>query len=726
MGVVNLLVLLVASVAAHEKEKQKNPVERVVQLIEGLKAKIIADGTSEQQVYDKYACWCEKTTARKAAAIENAKQLIDELSKSILELKGRLGSYVPEIQKLEKDIGETKQAIEEAEAQRKKEAEEYLKKKAALELGLANLKKAIKVLAEATVDATPNLLKPDENRPDAQAETKLLTVMAGVRSALVKYNSLSEKNVDKSDVGTLKTFLASPNPSLMETHANPALGTYNSQSGQIQGILAQMKDDFEAELKSSAEEESAAAEAHASLMETKREDLALLEKTLTKTKVAQGNDEKQLAEDSQEREETQAQLKADEAFFEETKSSCKAKADQWAGRARSRTEELAAIDQALAVLTSEESKAIFKASHETMFLQIAHQTAKPAREQAFNILKSVSVKTSSLRLAAIASTVATGWHFDAVIADIDKMITALREEEKADIEHKDWCEAQQSAANSKNENLEYDKEQLGQKKERAENKKAELVEEVEATEAEMADIKKAMEDALATRVAENEAFKKALKDDADAVMLIGKAIEALDGFYNKALIQQPEYKANEDTAPETFSGDYEGRKSEGGGVIAILSMIKEDIENEMKHARKDEAEDMAAYEKLRAESQASLTALEEKKVSLNQDIAGKMRDIAGVEAVLEDKENSKTATDDLLKSLKPNCDWIARTFDMRMEKRKAEMEGLTNAKGVLAGAAPDAAMVTTQRRAGHGSVDDQLKALDASERKFEKSFLQRA
>ena len=41
-----------------------------------------------------------------------------------------------------------------------------------------------------------------------------------------------------------------------------------------------------------------------------------------------------------------------------------------------------------------------------------------------------------------------------VIADIDKMITALREEEKADIEHKDWCEAQQSAANSKNENLE--------------------------------------------------------------------------------------------------------------------------------------------------------------------------------------------------------------------------------------------------------------------------------
>merc|ERR1719359_2037814 len=621
---------------------------------------------------------------------------------------------VPEIAKLGKDIAETKEAINAAEEMRKKENEEYLKKKSDLELGLANLEKAIKVLAEATVDATPNLLKPDANR-DAQAETKLLTVMAGVRSALVKYNSLSEKNVDKSDVGTLKTFLSSPNPSLMETRANPALGTYTSQSGQIQGILAQMKDDFEAELKSSAEEEAASAEAHASLMETKREDLALLEKSLTKTKVSQGNDEKQLAEDSQEREETQAQLKADEAFFEETKASCKAKADQWAGRARSRTEELAAIDQAIGVLTSEEAKATFKASHETMFLQVAHKTAKPAREKAFNILKSASVKTDSLRLAAIASSVATGWHFDAVIADIDKMITALREEEKADIEHKDWCESQQSAANAKNENLEYDKEQLGQKKERAENKKAELEAEVEATEAEMADIEKAMQDALDTRVKEHEAFQKALKDDADAVMLIGKAIEALDGFYNKALIQQPEYKANEDTAPETFSGDYEGRKSEGGGVIAILSMIKEDIENEMKTTRADEAEDLAAYEKLRGDSQKSLEALEAKKVTLGQDIAGKMGEIADIDAVLGDKSDSKKATDDLLESLKPNCDWISRTFDTRMEQRKAEMKGLQDAKAVLAGAAPEAGFVSTSKILGHTSVDDALRELDATE-----------
>ena len=55
---------------------------------------------------------------------------------------------VAEIAKLDKDVAETKQAIEEAEEQRKKENADYLKKKQALELGLANLKKAIKVAPE--------------------------------------------------------------------------------------------------------------------------------------------------------------------------------------------------------------------------------------------------------------------------------------------------------------------------------------------------------------------------------------------------------------------------------------------------------------------------------------------------------------------------------------------------------------------------------------------------
>merc|ERR1719311_1282111 len=147
-----------------------------------------------------------------------------------------------------------------------------------------------------------------------------------------------------------------------------------------------------------------------------------------------------------------------------------------------------------------------------------------------------------------------------------------------------------------------------------------------------------LREALATRNTENKAFKQALKDDAAAVELISQAIEVLSGYYN--FIQwtkQPEYKENPDTPPETFEGDYEGRKSEGTGIIAILSMIKEDIEKEMKVASKEEAEALKDYEDLRADSQATVDALDAKIVSLGQDIAAKMKEIADLEAVKQNK-----------------------------------------------------------------------------------------
>merc|ERR1719482_1340285 len=242
----------------------------------------------------------------------------------------------------------------------------------------------------------------------------------------------------------------------------------------------------------------------------------------------------------------------------------------------------------------------------------------------------------------------------------------------------------------------------------------------------MEDLQKAMDEALENRNKEHEAFKQAMKDDADAVMLIGKAIEALNDFYApKMLVQQPEYTENPDTAPEAEFSDNKSRGSMGGGVIAILSMIKEDIEKEMKTTRKDEAEDLAAYKQLYKDSSASMKALEEKKVSLGQDIAGKVKEIAELDAVYADKEASKKATDDLLESLKPNCDWIARTFDTRMEQRKAEMKGLANAKAVLAGAAPEAGFVTTKVMGGQRTAEEALRELDVTENNIGASFLQR-
>merc|ERR1719421_153593 len=95
------------------------------------------------------------------------------------------------------------------------------------------------------------------------------------------------------------------------------------------------------------------------LSATKSAELATLQATLANKKKTLGEDTKTMTDSSVERDETQAQLADDEKFFEETKSACKAKADEWAERSRLRTEELAGVNKAIEILTSDEAAATF-------------------------------------------------------------------------------------------------------------------------------------------------------------------------------------------------------------------------------------------------------------------------------------------------------------------------------------------------------------------------------
>jgi len=744
MFVVALSLFALSSGFNVQDTAEQNPVARVVELIRSLKGKIEADGKAEQKVYDKFACWCEQTTARKAKAIEDAKTRIEELSKNIIELKGRLGSYTAEIAQLQKDIAETKDSMAKAEEMRKKEHEDYLKTKAALELATANLKRAIEVLGKLPQQSRKGFVNakdgPMGEGGDDKAsllataglvETDVLTIAAGVRSAMHLY--AKSNDVSGDEFGAVKHFITHPGSLLSTKVGSPHKGTYNTQSTMIQGILKEMKESMERDLDSATTEEGEKKDAFDELHDTKTKSLNLLQATLMKTNTDNGGDTKQLAEDEQEREETQAQLKTDEEFFETTKDSCKAKADEWAERSRLRTEELAGISKAIDILTSADAVATF-ASADTTFVQVSMSTSSDSKTRAYKILKASAKKTGSLHLAFLAAKLSTTGHFDAVIGDIDNMIQALRDEETSDVKHRDWCQTERHNADSKNEALEYDMQELQSKVGRLETKKSQLNADIATTEDEMSDLEDAMKDALDTRNTENSAFKQALEDDTNAIELIAQAMQSLSKFYTNnglALVEkkkhqkkQPEYSENEDTAPETFSGGYGGRSSENTGIVAILGMIKEDLEKEVAKAKEDEAAALAAYQKLNDESMATMAALEKKKTTLQSDVADTQKEITDTNAVHSDTSDTKDATDGYLDELRTSCDWIDRTFQTRRDQRKDEIAGLQNAKSVLSGAAVPG-LITKKSVSKHESVQQELDELSNVEAHFEHSFLQR-
>lgn len=274
------------------------------------------------------------------------------------------------------------------------------------------------------------------------------------------------------------------------------------------------------------------------------------------------------------------------------------------------------------------------------------------------------------------------------------MVAELRKEGQDDVDHRDRCQRSLNGNSNENEDLATRIEKLKTEIARLNGVKDQLRTDITTAESDIEQTEADMGEALALRNEELEAHKKATKADREAVQLLTKAIEALSKFYtaNKiALLQQnPSYSENPDAAPETSwsGGNYGGRKSENTGIVAILGMIKEDVEKEMTTAAKEEAEAKADYIQERNVMQDSLDALKEKKANLESQEAETASNIAEREAEKASTEGNKGAAEDEKAALEKSCAWVETHFDSRAAKRKSEIAGLQEAKSYLMGAEP--------------------------------------
>merc|ERR1711988_1434798 len=499
---------------------------------------------------------------------------------------------------------------------REKETADYNQERSDLEQAIGALERAIGILTRA-----------GEKPASALQQAEILSVAAGVRGALrfaPSEVSADDRKMVEKFVHDPMQFYGHPKNSLAQVK-NP-FGDYAPASGAIQGMLKGMYDAMTSDLESKNADQAIKQKQFEELTATKDAELATLKATLEKKKETLGSDTKTMTDSEVERDETQAQLKADEKFFEETKSACKAKADDWAERSRLRTEELAGINKAIEILTSDEAQATFGRAT-SMLLQSSqtHKASNPAKAKAYQTLKTVAKKHHSLRMAAMAAMVqtATEGHFDVVIGSVDKMIAELREEEQDDIDLRDYCQDEENKVENEIEDLQHKMTNIQGLIDRLNAKKKEIQADIKQTESDIAATEDAMAEALSTRNSENEDFKAALKDDADAVALLASAIDAMTSFYknNKLPLgllakkgeEDPEYAVDPDKAPETFSEPYGGRSSEGGGIVSILGYIKEDLENEIGTSKKAEAAAQKEFEEQRAAATQVLNDLNTKK-----------------------------------------------------------------------------------------------------------------
>ena len=221
-------------------------------------------------------------------------------------------------------------------------------------------------------------------------------------------------------------------------------------------------------------------------------------------------------------------------------------------------------------------------------------------------------------------------------------------------------------------------------------KKAKLQEDKATTLQNKADLQQAMADALADRTAQNGAFSTAKEDDLTAIGLLEDAIAAMSeyGTNNLALLQkQPEFEVSEDQAPDATFSDAGSHKDASTGIVSLLTNIKEELEKEVALGTSSEASGQRAYQELRANADKQIEEYDAQVVSLDASIAKTNDQILADNGTKTDKEGEHTTTVEYLGDIAPNCNWIKGAFEKRAAARKAESEGLTQAKSILAGAA---------------------------------------
>merc|ERR1719433_1424543 len=212
------------------------------------------------------------------------------------------------------------------------------------------------------------------------------------------------------------------------------------------------------------------------------------------------------------------------------------------------------------------------------------------------------------------------------------MIEVLRKESMSDIQHRDRCQGAENANSNDMEDLNHEIEKSDKAITRMEDKEKTLENEIKALDVQIEETEDEMQKQLDLRDDEVAQFRQALKDDAEGVQILTETIAALTKFYKRNKIPlelrqkgkgEPEYTNDPDKAPETIweGKNYGGRKDETTGIVAILGMLREDLEHEMTIGREEDAENQADYEKGRAAAQEMVDAATAKKISKETELA---------------------------------------------------------------------------------------------------------
>lgn len=701
---VALLVLLsngTPALASGTVYKGDRTMTKVVKMLQEMMKKSQEDGEKDRKLYADFKCYCDDNEAEKKASIEEYKKEIQMLENQIDKIQASSGELSSECAQLSADIAENEQARKDAEQIREKEAKDFTAEEEDMVTGLDAMDDAIKTLAAVGADQTASTGADHER---FMGKKFLLKLHSSVKRALAAVSVL----LSAKEKRTVDSFLQAP-----------FTGTYTSQSGEIVGILKNMRDTFKENLASIRAAEKAAIEAHEKFMKIKKDEHATMSASYEEKQGKLGDNDSELAGEREKLKEAQESLANDEEFLAKLLKMCAEKAEQFSKRNLLRANEEAAISQAISILNSDAAFEAFgkvsatKSGATGLFLQIGkHNNQASLRNKVIDLLSNLAEKQRSLKIARILVLLQAENPFDTVLKEIKKMIAIIDEEQKADEEQKKWCETERDEYHTNKEKAESSildlQDTIAELDDSINNEETGFKALIKADEESLKANHANQVDGTSQRAEENKAYQTNIKNIVAAEDLLKKAIDVLNKYYaqfNKEFLQDKEDPAPPDTWDDE-EGGYDGQRDAGSDVIKTLEFIAEETQKEETEAHSDEEEAQHEFEDEMAKLKEEQTKLEENIAALKVDLAEAEKSLGENKVELVKTEEELKGIEKYLLKIKPGCDYIEENYDTRTDNRKAEKESLEKATGMLKDTPAYKAAVAAQEQEDLGECKD--------------------
>jgi len=690
-GVVVLAFLLLAPAVAREVAGT-NPIDKVIDLMTALEAKIVKEGEAEAKAFKEYFEWCDDTSKNTAFEIKTAAKKKAELEATIEKCDADISAATSKIEDLAASIASDQSDLKDATVIREKEHSEYVAAEAELMETVDALGRAIGII-EREMAKNAALMQVDSSNFKVLLES-LSTVIdaAALQSqdkkriiALVQSQGKAHAQSENADEQK-----ADAEESVLLTGA-PAPDAYKSKSGGIVDMLEDLKDKAETELSDARKAESNAAHNYDMLKTSLEGSIASETKDMEEEKAAKAEAEELKATSEADLSGTSKDLSTAEGELATAQSTCMTSAADHEATVAARKEELAVIAKAKEIIQETTGGA---AGQTYGFIQESATSrlrtrADLAHMEVVGLIKNLAKRHHSRSLAKLASQIQVLMQYGAKFGDdpfakvkglITDLIVRLEKEAAAEAAEKAFCDEEMAKTESKKSELEDDIAKLTAKIDKASATSARLKEEVKETQAELAKIAKEQMEMDKIRGEEHAAFVEAKADLEQGLYGVGKALDVLRDYYGgaAALLQE-----GQPPAPQKHTK----ASGAGGGIIDILEVVESDMSEELAKEETQEADAVETYEKVSQENKVATSVK-------NQDVKYKTQEYKGLDKLISelsgDKANLSTELDAVLEyydKIKDRCIAKPESYEERKARREAEINGLKEALKILSGEA---------------------------------------